>query len=152
PFNVIAPGRLLARSGILVHKTPTDARSGLPDAVAVPAHQRTPRSGFEGARVFPQPPVHVAGVADRHPDRVNARVLVGAEGRVLAERAVGVQRHTGASRHAPAGDPGLAARLWVRDGIPPSRVDALPVCRVVIELVGIHEDVFPEPAEDMRSA
>src|SRR5438094_9930426 len=90
PLNVVAPGELLAGPRIAVHATATDAPSGPPDSVAVPAHDRTPRSDLDGPCVFPQPSIHIADVVDGHPDGIETGVGVGAKGEMPAQRAIDV--------------------------------------------------------------
>src|SRR5260370_220738 len=106
----------------------------------------------DGPRVVPQPPVHVAEVVYRHPDRIEPGVTIGAEGEVLSERSVGVQRDAGSSLDAPEGGARLGARHWVADRIAEPEVAAEPVRSGLIEGVRDERQVFLEAAEVILSS
>src|SRR5439155_15510590 len=92
----------------------SDLRS--PQPIATTTRHRAPWPGLDGPRVIPKPPVHVAEVAHRHPDGIEARVAVGAEGQVLAQGAIGVQGDAGASFDGPSRGAGLGPRDRVAHG------------------------------------
>src|SRR5256885_4689190 len=57
-----------------------------------PPLSRSPRPRLDRSSVVPQSSVHVAQIGHRHPDRVETGVTIGAEGEVLFERSVGMER------------------------------------------------------------
>ena len=78
-------------------------------------------------------------------------MAIGAEGRVLAQRAVGVQGDAGPSLEAPTRGASFGPRDRVAHRIGEAEIEALAVRCVGVERVRICRDVLFEPAEVVRA-
>src|SRR3989475_12785758 len=127
PLAAVARRRLLAGAGIAVHAAAAHGGRAPPHLVPPTTRDRAPGPSLDRPRVVPEALVHVAEVADRHPVGVEARVAIGAEGRVLAQRAVGVQGDAGPSLEAPTRGASFGPRDRVAHRIGEAEIEALAV-------------------------
>src|SRR6266851_4945593 len=146
-LHVVAIRRLHADAGVPVQNSTPYVSPRVPNRFPTNAGDRSPRPRLDRPRIVPQPPVHVADVVHRHPDRIEPGVTIGAEGEVLFERSVGVERDAGSSFDAPEGRAGLGAQHRMADRIAEPEVAAEPVRSGLVERIRDERHVLLETAE-----